>query len=110
MPQSPRIVTCSYCGTRAALVLDRGRHELSCGRCGAPLHEMKMMPVSRGAGRPGRKPPVPRERVRVDWQAERRHALGDAAPHRPDKPRRRRKSLRRRMLSELWDVVEDIFD
>lgn len=107
MPQSPRIATCSYCGTRAALVLDRGRHELSCGSCGAPLHEMKMMPVS---GRTGRKSPVPRERVWVDWQAERRHALGDAGPYRPDKPRKRRKSLRRKMLSELWDAVEDIFD
>lgn len=110
MPQSAKIVTCSYCGTRAALVLDRGRHELACSSCGAPLHEMKMMPLARQEDGAGRKAGKRREKVQIDWDAERRHALGDRAPGRFEKPRKRRKSLGRKVLSELWDVVEDIFD
>jgi hypothetical protein len=110
MPQSHKIATCSYCGTRAALVLDRGRHELACGSCGAPLHDMKMMPVYRdGAAKRGAAPGR-REKVRIDWDAERRHALGDHEPRRHSKPRKRRKPLARKVLGEIWDVVEDIFD
>ncbi len=109
-----KIATCNYCGTRAALVLDRGRHELTCSACGAPLHEMKAMPQPRDKPRkPGipASAPVPRNRrrkVQVDWEEERRHALGERAC----RPRRkkRRKSLTRKVFSEIWDVVEDIFD
>ena len=44
MPQSSKIATCCYCGSRAALVLKgKVRHELACSNCGAPLHEMKML-------------------------------------------------------------------
>ena len=41
-----KIATCFYCGTKAALVL-RGKviHELSCGSCGAPLHDLKRLPL-----------------------------------------------------------------
>jgi len=41
-----KIATCCYCGTKAALIL-RGKdsHELSCGSCGAPLHDLKRLPV-----------------------------------------------------------------
>ena len=39
---TPRITTCNYCGTRAALVLTGvTRHELTCGTCGAPLQDIK---------------------------------------------------------------------
>ncbi|MCM2560654.1 hypothetical protein M8756_03710 [Lutimaribacter sp. EGI FJ00015] len=117
MPQSTKIATCSYCGTRAALVLDQGRHELVCGTCGAPLHDMKPMPLVRGtASKPARAKPAPgtRKKVSVDWAAERRHALGQGtarpAPRHPSRPGKRRKSLGARVLSEIWDVVEDIFD
>ena len=45
-----KIATCSYCGTRAALKLTEvGRHELACSACGAPLHELKQMPVDKPA-------------------------------------------------------------
>ena len=41
---TPKIATCCYCGTRAALILrGKERHELACSTCGAPLHEMKML-------------------------------------------------------------------
>jgi len=43
-----KIVTCCYCGTRAALVLTgKTRHELACSSCGAPLHDLKMLPKDR---------------------------------------------------------------
>jgi transcription initiation factor TFIIIB Brf1 subunit/transcription initiation factor TFIIB len=110
----PKIATCSYCGTRAALILDQGRHELVCSACGAPLHDMKAMPKTQDAPRKNRpagatpKRSGPRRRVKVDWAAERAHALGD---ERKRKTRRKsRKSLAYRVLDELWDGIEDIFD
>lgn len=99
-----KIATSCYCSTRAALVL-RGndRHELSCSSCGAPLHNLKMLPVqpdrvtARAATptRPVPKPDHPKQ------------------PH--PKPRkldrkRRRKGLFRKVLEEVWDEIEDIFD
>lgn len=93
-----KIATCSYCGTRAALVLDRDRHELACSSCGAPLHDMKSMPKAKPE-RPRSKTrpmPLPRQEYRDD--------------PRPPRPRKRRKGFGRRMLEEVWDVVEDIFD
>ncbi|RYH09021.1 hypothetical protein [Tropicimonas sp. IMCC6043] len=41
MYRNTKVATCCYCGTRAALVLDQGRHELACAACGAPLSELK---------------------------------------------------------------------
>ncbi len=107
---APKIATCSYCGTRAALVFDEGLHELTCRACGAPLHEMKFMPQPadkvekrRRDAKPdrqkSRRRPVPEHKRREwrDWPARKR-------------PKRRRKPIAKRMLEELWDVVEDIFD
>ncbi|MGS4945061.1 hypothetical protein ACVDG3_06245 [Meridianimarinicoccus sp. RP-17] len=92
-----KIATCCYCGTRAALVL-RGdiRHELSCAACGAPLHDLKAMPV---------------DRARTAKPAAARPAPRGPEPARHAKPRRRkRKSLSRRILSEAFDLIEDILD
>ena len=42
MPHHNKIATCCYCGARSVLRLTaRDGHELACGSCGAPLHEMK---------------------------------------------------------------------
>lgn len=104
MPNGTKIATCCYCGARAALVLDRRRHELACGSCGAPLHEMKSLPVSAS--------PKPVEPARAP-RGSRRPAPGSAAARRPMPPRkrkRRRKSGIRRVLEEVWDVLEDVFD
>ena len=110
-PMGHKIATCNYCGTRAALVLDRGRHELTCASCGAPLHDMKALPKAktRGADAPGKPRPMPLPRQPYDVDG--RHA-GAARPmaRKPVRPRKRRKGLGRRMMEELWDVVEDIFD
>ncbi|SEL01514.1 hypothetical protein SAMN05421666_2787 [Roseovarius nanhaiticus] len=112
-----KIVTCCYCGTRAALVL-RGdsRHELSCAACGAPLHEMKAMPCAaqeRGkahrASAPRRRPaPHPYDVRREDYEERRR---AEREMHRqPARRRKRRKPFLRKAFEEIWDVVEDIFD
>lgn len=87
-----KIASCCYCGTRAALVLDRARHELTCASCGAPLREMKSLPREKQATaiRPAPAHPAPLKRTR--------------------KKPKKRKSLGRRLLSEVWDKVEDIFD
>ncbi len=107
MPQTRKIATCCYCGTRAVLVLDRARHELSCSACGAPLHDMKVMPQPKPAPVAKAAPvaSMPRARVRARPDDEDR-----GKRYRKDKKRRKRKPLTRKLFEELWDVVEDIFD
>lgn len=92
-----KIATCCYCGARSLLRL-RGavQHELSCGSCGAPIRQMKQMPA-RPMARPAPKP-----------------SPAKPAPER----RQRRKNLRKkspirgvaRLIDDLWDEIEDIFD
>ncbi len=97
-----KIATCCYCGTRAALVLTgRDRHELACSSCGAPLHEMKMIP-SRKA-KPAKRATAPA--ATPAHPASRRSRYDD----RP-RPKKRKKSLKRKILSEAFDLIEDIFD
>ncbi len=99
-----KIATCSYCGTRAALILDKNRHELSCSSCGAPLHDMKRLPAERTSGQTKNASYVP--------------GVTDFA-RRPgkrscDRPRRKytkkRKGLMHHLIEEAFDVIEDIFD
>ncbi len=97
-----KIATCCYCSTRAVLVIDKARHELSCSACGAPLHEMKSIPL------PKQPTPVGKPRVPRQARAQYRPRPGKYAWER--KPKRRRKSVGRRALEEIWDIIEDIFD
>ena len=97
MPHTSKIVTCCYCGSRAALVLKgRERHELACSNCGAPLHELKML--------------------RADARGERelvRPSPLRMAEHKPKKSRKKAKrgrSLSQRFMAELKDAAEDILD
>ncbi len=101
MPPNQKIATCCYCGTRAMLVLDKGRHELSCSSCGAPLHDMKMLPLRQVARKA---PPVARTAAR------RPNGPGVIQPKAAKRGKKRRKPLTRRIAEELWDIVEDIFD
>ena len=97
---APKIVTCCYCGTRAALVLrGRERHELSCSSCGAPLHDLKMLRSDHPEDRRVVKPSPVR-----GTRPEPRHN----DPRR--KKRKKRKSIGRAFLEEAWDLLEDIFD
>ena len=96
---TPKIATCCYCGTRAALVLTgTKRHELACSSCGAPLHDLKMLKAAH-PGRAGLVKPSPV-----------RSAAKHEAARKPRKHKKRRKSLRRKIFEEAWDVLEDIFD
>ncbi|MDP5361102.1 MAG: hypothetical protein NWP79_02990 [Paracoccaceae bacterium] len=99
-----KIATCCYCGTKAALVLrGKDRHELTCGNCGAPLRALKMLPkatVEAATPRPAPAHPANRHR------AERYPDYDVARP----KKRRKTKSFGRRVMSGLWDVIEDVVE
>ena len=102
MPHPTKIATCCYCGTRAALVLaEGGRHELACGSCGAPLHNMKMLRSDRVA------PAAPPARPRPGGA----DAPG-GAPRKLAKPKKvkRRKGFMAKLMDEAFDAIEDIFD
>jgi hypothetical protein len=103
-PAAQKIATCCYCGTRAALVLrGKDRQELSCSNCGAPLHDLKMLPkaVDRGTARAATSTrPKPK-------------AVHPKQPHpkaRKVKKRSKRKGIWRKIVEEVWDEIEDIFD
>ena len=103
MPHATKIATCSYCGRRQALQMTaRGGHELACGSCGAPLHEMKWLRAPDPAH-----PKKPSPRARAPHGGPLPPMPQDRLPARPVK---RRKPLWRRALSEAWDLVEDAID
>ncbi|WP_284265566.1 hypothetical protein [Roseicyclus amphidinii] len=113
MPDQTKIATCSYCGRRQTLKLTaRDGHELACGACGAPLHEMKWLkppqpdrPVKRSPRAPApHGGPLPRG----GWQGE-EGWQGHADPRSRKKPKRR-KSLWKKAMEEAFDLIEDIFD
>jgi hypothetical protein len=98
-----KVGTCCYCGTKAALVLrGKERHELSCSSCGAPLHALKILPQQG----------VPATHKAVSHRPKSKKVKEyEAAKHRAKPGKRRKsKSLGRKIWSEVWDVVEDIFD
>lgn len=106
MPHATKIATCCYCGRRQTLrPTARAGHELACGACGAPLHEMKWL-----------KPPEQRrETVKRSPERAAPHGFaprGSAPLARPVKARKkkRRKSIWKKALEEAFDVIEDIFD
>ena len=91
-----KIATCCYCGTRAALVLKgKERHELACSACGAPLHDLKIMPAPK-AEKPKVKPSRPVYSKRPKPQKKQKKS--------------KKKSRMSHFLGEAWDVIDDIFD
>lgn len=111
MPNT-KIATCSYCGTKAALVLSgRERHELTCQACGAQLHDMKMLRAEATRDHPIERNPKPKPRKRgvtplPSWERE---VAQDRYAHKKKK-RKKRKSLVKKVFSEAFDLIEDIFD
>lgn len=93
-----KIATCCYCGTRAALVMaEDGRHELACSNCGAPLHDLKMLPRSKKGDRELVKPSGLRQK--------------GAKPPKPVKKKAKRKKSRwGDLFEDAFDIIEDIFD
>ncbi|MEM6941792.1 MAG: hypothetical protein AAF943_13230 [Pseudomonadota bacterium] len=104
-----KIATCCFCGTKAALTLDQGRHELVCQSCGAPIRDLKTMPTQRGKQQARKK-----KRKAVDHRPELRDFPRTVAlaPKRHEKPRRGKKRGRwfKKFAEEVFDLVEDILD
>ncbi|MDA9265320.1 hypothetical protein N9P81_00940 [bacterium] len=80
-----------------------GRHELACSRCGAPLHDLKMLPVAKTGDR---------ELIRYS-------PIRTAKSHNSKKPKKkspkRNKSKNsfkflKNAFEEAFDFIEDIFD
>ena len=107
MPEK-KIATCTYCGTRAALVLDAGRHELACSSCGAPLHDLKRLKAEPDARPAAQARPLREGRPLQDrWHED---DLRGAMARTRKKPKKSKKSLGKKALGGLWDAIEDIFD
>jgi len=104
VPHQMKLATCCYCGVRTTLKLTaRHGHELACGSCGAPLHEMKPLKVDATPQTP------PRSESQFANTAYRKKKADRKSYHKPRK-QERRKSFFQRALSEVWDEIEDIFD
>lgn len=100
MARHTKVATCCYCGTRAALVLKgEERHELACSACGAPLHDLKMLPVGRGGGS-SRERPV----------QSRRAPAGVPPRGKAGKKKGRKRRSLKWFAEEAFDLIEDIFD
>lgn len=91
-----KIATCCYCGTRAALVLSEDRHELVCSSCGAPLHDLKRLRSDKHG-----------DRELVGTSVTKKHR-GDGSPNK--KKKQKKLSFKERLLREVWDKADDIFD
>ncbi|MGR3759868.1 hypothetical protein ACUXV3_07000 [Roseobacteraceae bacterium NS-SX3] len=76
----------------------KGIAALVCSTCGAPFAAQKARPLMPGKG--AKYVPAP---VASPARPKRKK-------NKPPKPRKRRKSLFRKALSEVIDVIEDIFD
>ncbi|MDX8348317.1 hypothetical protein SLH49_09990 [Cognatiyoonia sp. IB215446] len=99
-----KITTCCYCGTRAALVLrGKERHELTCSNCGAPIHAMKMLPKDA-------QPKRGKVTKHGYKETKKYHRDYDDDYARRPKKRRKSKSFGRKVMSGLWDVMEEIVD
>jgi len=112
VPYDTKIATCSYCGSRQTLRLTaRQGHELACGSCGAPLHEMKWLKPERERGGAKRSPrtTAPHGHAQPDW-AGGRDWQGRADPRRKKKKHKKRKGMLREVMEEAFDLFDDIFD
>ncbi|OSP56444.1 hypothetical protein [Pseudoruegeria sp. SK021] len=99
MAAGTKIATCCYCGARAALVLTGTvRHELACASCGAPLHDLKGLPIAAPSA-PIRARPTRPTSLRPKKQAKTKKAK---------RPKAYRKA--RGLFSDAFDLLEDLFD
>nr|WP_174838850.1 MULTISPECIES: hypothetical protein [unclassified Ruegeria] len=66
------------------------QHELSCSSCGAPLHNLKM---------------VPKEKLKKKPEKLQKYGGNPNV-----KRKKKKKSMFSRFIDEAWDIVEDVFD
>ena len=93
-----KIVTCCYCGTRAALVLmGDQKHCLACSFCGAPITQMKHL----------KKPAS-----NVAHAGPSRASYPAQIQSKPPKPKKKKQKAKKthKMFKEVFDLIEDIFD
>ena len=94
-----KIATCCYCGRRTVLQKTaHGGHELACGSCGAPVHMMKPLRPQQAAAAASHGPRA--QPAKVEGRPDR--AGG--------KKRKKKRPLWRKVVSEVWDEIEDLFD
>jgi hypothetical protein len=97
MRPDTKIATCNYCGSRTILKLTaRKGHELACGSCGAPIHDLKWL-----------KPPEPASKPKEKYAPR---PVSFASMPKPRKQKKRRKTNWKKGFKKAWDVLEDIFD
>ena len=77
------------------MLAGKERHELACSNCGAPLHNLKMLPKQRYGDRETVRPSAVRNTSR---------------PKPSKKKAKRRKSRWGDLLGDVFDIVEDILD
>jgi hypothetical protein len=71
------------------------RHELACSSCGAPLHDLKMLP----------------KRAKGERELVRPSAVRHTTRPKPAKKKvKRRKSRWGEIFEDVFEIVEDIFD
>lgn len=105
-----KVATCCYCGTRAALTLTgTTRHELTCSTCGAPLHEMKLLPKAHGTAHSAPLGAPPSARMVDPGAARKGRKVTDRSKRKKTK-RKQKKGFARRFFEDAFDVIEDIFD
>jgi hypothetical protein len=100
-----KIATCCYCGTRAALTLHgKVQHELACSSCGAPLHDLKMMPVKPKSHETHYSKPLKQKKSKG-------HKKYDRDEYYRTKDLKKKKSKKSKSWGKkLFDGVDDLFD
>ncbi|KIN64035.1 hypothetical protein Z946_2920 [Sulfitobacter noctilucicola] len=106
MAHPTKIATCCHCGSKAALTLENGRHELSCASCGAPLRNFKMLPKEPATPSAPKAAISHRAPLRQFPQAAKSEARKKIKPRKIKK----RKGWLKGLAEEVFDIVEDIFD
>lgn len=111
-----KIATCCYCGARAALMLAGDiRHELACSSCGAPLHNLKQMPMPAAGKAPAhfshpiRTPKSKGKAGHKSAKKSKNSQHGDPSSKRK-KPMKKRSKWAKDLIEDVFDVIEDIFD
>lgn len=117
-----KILSCCYCGVQSTF-LPGGKQQhrqqgrvvaaLVCGSCGAPLAAQKARPLSPGKG--AALPVSPATAGKLKPRKSKSYPKGQngfEARSKPSKvkPRKKRKTLFQKLMSEAVDLVEDIFD
>ena len=140
MTQATKIATCTYCGTRTAIVLSQAaRHELTCSACGAPLDRMELLHTAQPAAEAPVAVPIPlpaapkrsskKKTEEVKKRSSKSAGFGLSWPEwnsdddddddddddksrksKKSKKRKKRKSLAKKLFKEAADKIEDIFD